>query len=89
VAVAVAEKLALPETLGDLDKLEETLGLLEATTDPVFEPEKLLDNELLVVNVLFGLLDGDLLVNELTVFDILLIAVVDNPIGSIFRLYVV
>jgi hypothetical protein len=39
VAVAVAEKLALPETLGDLDKLGETLGLLEANTDPVFEPE--------------------------------------------------
>ena len=89
MAVAVAEKLALPETLGDLDKLGETLGLLEATTDPVFVAEKELDPEIFGVNEKFEDCEEELLFNALGLNERLATDVVEGPIGAIFKLYVV
>jgi hypothetical protein len=45
VAVAVAEKLELPETLDDLDILDETLALLEAAGEGLLVDVKALEDD--------------------------------------------
>ena len=45
MAVAVAEKLELPETLDDLDILDETLALLEAAGEGLLVDVKALEDD--------------------------------------------